>query len=270
LATLFSDNFETGNFRNWSYVQGQSTGQGGPGSAYNYVTTGASLGIQAHSGEDVAQFYRPDSATNLPHAKVFKEWSNVGKHDQFGRVEEKLPDGGNPSGVYSAWYYLPKDYQFTSSKWTNLFQFKEEGTLNGQWQQFPQWWLNMSSAKAWGVGGTEPVLFVNHWEQNYSNFKPTTIKAPLGRWFEVKAELHENDRIDWYIDGQKFDTSRDSTWDVGRAIREEGGQSNGWIFGVGHYDGYGKVWVDDVKVTTLGDSSTSKLPAARTGRAGKV
>src|SRR5688572_25745526 len=98
MATIFKDDFETGDFSKWSYIQGASTGQGGPGAAYNYVGTGASFGIPAHNGEDVAQFYRPTSATNLPHAKAFKEWSNVGKRDQFGRTEEKLPDGGNPDG----------------------------------------------------------------------------------------------------------------------------------------------------------------------------
>lgn len=251
MATIFSDNFESGNFQKWSYIQGADTSQGGPGAAYNYVGTGASFGINAHSGEDVAQFYRPTSATSLPHAKVFKEWSNVGKHDQFGRTEEKLPDGGNPDGVYKAWYYLPADYQVTQSKWTNLFQFKEEGYNNGVWNQYPSWWINMSSAKAWGKGGTEPVLFVNHWENKW-DYTPEMVKAPLGRWFEIKAELHENDRIDWFIDGNKLTTSYDSTWDVGRFYDK----SNGWIFGVGHYDGYGKVWVDDASFETFGTTPT--------------
>ena len=199
----------------------------------------------------MAQFYRPTSAPNLQHAKIFKEWSNVGKKDQFGRVEEKLPDGGNPSGVYSAWFYLPKDYQVTSSTWTNLFQFKEEGYIGGVKHQDPSWWLNMSKASTWGQGGSEPVIFANHWQNDWG-YKPNSVKAPLGRWFEIKAALYENDRIDWYLDGVKFDTSKDSTWDVGRFYD----QSNGWIFGVGHYDGYGKVWVDDAKVTTLGDVGT--------------
>jgi hypothetical protein len=249
MEIIFIDGFESGNFQNWSYVQAQSTSQGGPGSSYNYVNTGASFGIPAHGGEDVAQFYRPTSATSLPHAKVFKEWSNVGKKDQFGRVEEKLPDGGNPSGVYSAWYYLPKDYQVTSSKWANIFQFKEEGYIGGVKHQDPSWWLNMSAASAHGAGGSEPLLFVNHWKNDWG-YKPNSVKAPLGRWFEIKAALYENDRIDWYLDGQKFDTSRDSTWNVGRFYDK----SEGWIFGVGHYDGYGKLWVDDVKVETLSDT----------------
>jgi hypothetical protein len=250
--TTFFDSFENGNFRKWSYIQAQSTSQGGPGAAYNYVATGSSFGITAHSGSDVAQFYRPASASGLPHAKVYKEWSNVGKKDQYGRVEDKLPDSGNPSGVYSAWYYLPKDYQFTAGQWTNLFQFKEEGFIDGQRRQDPSWWLNIGAAKSWGLGSTEPVLFVNNWGNDSSHYNPKVVKAPVGRWFEIKAELHENDRIDWYLDGRKFDTSYDSIYDVGRFYD----QSNGWIFGVGHYGGTGKVLVDDVKVTTFKDASS--------------
>lgn len=253
MTTLFSDGFEGGNFQNWSFVQAQDPNLG-PGSAYNYVSTASSFGITAHSGQDVAQFSRPSTSSQL-HAKVFKEWSNVGKHDQFGRVEDKLPDGGNPNGVYSAWYYLPKDYK-ANNGWVNIFQFKEDGYTNGQWHQDPSWWLNLGPSNAFGSTGSEPTLFVTNWGNNlnhYANFKPAVTKAPVGRWFEVKAELHENDRIDWYVDGHKFDTSRDSTWDVGRFYD----QSNKWIWGVGHYQGMGKFWVDDAKVTTLGDTSSS-------------
>lgn len=236
-------------------MQAQSAGQG-PGASTNYVAPAASFGISAHGGEDVAQFNRPASATGTPHAKVFKEWSNVGKHDQFGRTEDKLPDGGNPDGVYKAWYFLPSDYKVTARDWTNLFQFKEEGSKNGTWHQDPSWWLNMSAANAFNAGGSEPVLFVNNWGNNYNNYKPELVKAPLGRWFEVKAELHEDDRIDWYIDGKKFDTSLDSTYPVGRFYDK----SDGWIFGVGHYGGAGKVWVDDVSVTTPGSAEPTPTP----------
>jgi hypothetical protein len=125
-----------------------------------------------------------------------------------------------------------------------LLQFKEEGTLNGKWQQNPSWWLNMSAADAHGPGGSEPILFVNYWNSPDDNYVPITVKAPLGRWFEVKAELHEDDRIDWFLDGRKFDTSRDSTFEVGRFLDK----SDGWVFGIGHYGGVGKLYVDDVRV----------------------
>jgi Ca2+-binding RTX toxin-like protein len=251
VAVLFSDSFEAGNFNKWSYVHAQDTRQGGPGSSTNFVATGKSLGISAHGGDDVAQFARPTSASSLPHAKIFKEWSGVGKRDQFGRVEDNLP-GGDPSGTYKAHFFLPSNYKYETREWSNIFQFKEEGIENGKWTQNPSWWLNMSAASSWGAGGSEPVLFTNHW-QNSWGYKPEVVKAPLGRWFEVRAEVRDNNRIDWFVDGKKLSTSYDSDHPVGRSYDK----SDGWIFGVGHYGGYGKLYVDDVSVSTFGSSAAS-------------
>lgn len=252
MATVFKDDFETGDFTKWSYIQGASTSQGGPGPQYNYVASASSFGIQAHSGDDVAKFERPASATNLPHAKAFKEWSQVGKRDQFGRIEDKMPNDGDPSGTYKVWYYLPKDYQFTSREWTCLTQFKEEGIENGKWTQNPSWGISMSSAQAWGdPGGTKPVMFASYY-QNPWGYEPVKVDVPLGRWFEMRADLYENDRIEWYLDGKKFDTSYDSQHDVGRYYDK----SEGWIYGIGHYLGTGKLYADDASYETFGTTPT--------------
>ena len=250
MATVFKDDFETGDFTKWSYIQGADTTQGGPGPQYNYVAPASSFGIQAHSGEDIAKFERPATATNLPHAKAFKEWSQIGKRDEFGRVEDKMPNDGNPSGTYKVWYYLPSDYQFTSREWTALTQFKEEGIHNGEWTQDPSWGISMSSAQAWGdPGGTKPVMFASYY-QNPWGYEPVKVDVPLGRWFEMRADLYENNRIEWFLDGQKFDTSYDSQHDVGRYYD----QSQGWIYGIGHYLGYGKLYADDASYETFGTS----------------
>ena len=246
---IWADSFESGDFRAWSFVQGADPKQGGPGPPHNFVATAVSLGIPAHDGKYVAQFERPVWATALPHAKVYKEWSNAGLRDQFGRLLTPLPDNNNPSASYSAWYYLPPTYR-ASAEWSNIFQFKEEGYIGGVWHQDPDWWINIGPVSTWGAGGAEPVVFANHWKQNYDKFHPVVRPAPLGRWFEIRAELYEHDRIDWYLDGRKFDTSYDSTYPVGRFFD----RSTGWIFGVGHYLGYGKLWVDDARVTGLGSA----------------
>jgi hypothetical protein len=231
-------------------VQAQS--EIGPGASTNYVATADSLGIKSHGGKYVAHFERPPGSPE--NSKIFKEWSNDGKLDQFHRLEEQLPDGGNPEGIYKVWYYLPADYQHTNRSWTNLLQFKEEGINNGRWEQSPSWWLNMSAANAHGGVGNDPILFVNYWVADIDpSYDPVTVKVPLGRWFEIKAELHENDRIDWFLDGRKFDTSLDSTYDVGRFYDK----SDGWVFGIGHYGGLGRLYVDDVSVTTLGSKGSA-------------
>jgi len=242
--------FETGDFTEWSYVQGADPNQGGPGPQYVYVSTASAEGIPPHGGSWVAHFERPASAPAYPHAKVYKEWSVVGKEDQFGRVQERLPNDGNPSGIYRAWHYYPIDYQATS-EWTNIFQFKEEGIIRDalcqqpNWCQLPSWWISTAPAAHFGVGGNEPILFVSHLHLDYSNFHPKWLLVPLGRWFEIRADLYEGIRIDWYVDGQLLDQSYNSEYPVGRFYDE----SIGWVFGVGHYQGIGKLWVDDASFT---------------------
>jgi hypothetical protein len=176
MAVIFSDSFESGNFNKWSFVQAQS--DIGPGASTNHVAPASKFGIKARSGEDVAKFHRP--AGSPENAKIFKEWSSDNKRDQFGRTLDTLPNDGSPEGVYKVWYYLPEDYKHTSRQWTNLLQFKEEGTLNGKWQQNPSWWLNMSPADAHGPGGSEPILFVNYWGSPDDDYVPI-IAQPTGR-----------------------------------------------------------------------------------------
>ena len=242
--------FETGDFTEWSFAAGADPNQGGPGPQYVYVSTANAEGIPPHGSYWVAHIERPAGTPANPHAKVVKEWSVVGKWDQFGRIEERLPNNGNPSGTYRAWYYYPTDYQATS-EWTNIFQFKEEGiTGDALCQppkscQLPSWWINTAPAATFGMGGNEPILFVNHWNQDYSSFHPECLLVPLGRWFEIRADLYEGVRIDWYVDGQLFDRSYNSEYPVGRFYDE----SNVWVFGVGHYLGIGKIWVDDASFT---------------------
>ncbi len=254
MTVLFSDGFESGDYRGWSFVQAhdKSQGPGGPG---NRVGTASSLGVKPHGGSYAAQFERPASATSRPHAKVFKEWSNTGKWDEFGRRMGPLPNGGNPSGTYRAWFQFPADYKASSSGWMNLFQFKEQGSKNGKWHQDPSWWLNVSSASKWGQGGSEPVVFANHWNNKW-DYTPKTMKLPVGRWFEVRAELYEKDRIEWYVDGKLLDVSKHSTYPVGRFFDK----SDGWVFGVGHYQGVGRVLVDDASMSTRSGGSASAPP----------
>lgn len=248
----WSDNFQSGNFLGWSYAQGADTSQGGPGPSYCYVTNQAQSGIVPHSGTYFAHFERPSSAINLPHAKVYKEWSNVGKLDQWRRKEDPIFNNGNVSGIYSAWFYFPADY-VPSTDFVNIFQFKEMGFDNkGNALQYPSWWVNIGRQNSFAHGNvametSKPMLFVNYWGNSYANWNPKLVPLPLGRWFQLNANLHQGNRIDWYIDGKKFDTSYNSTWPVGRYYYN----STGWILGVGHYLGIGTLYVGHVGVCSL-------------------
>lgn len=255
-APIWTAGFETGDFSEWSYIQGSDPHQGGPGPQYVYVSRAEDEGILAHEGAWVARFERPTGYPDYPHAKCYKEWSAVGKRDQFGRTEDKLPDNGDPSGTYRASLYYPPNYQADRSEWTNIFQFKEEGYVAGKWNQEPSWWINTAVSRAFNGSSDVAVLFVNHWHQDYSGFHPKLLTVPLGRWFEIRADVYEGVRIDWYIDGLLFDQSVDAEYPVGRFYD----QSDGWIFGVGHYGGTGTLWVDDVSFAVFPTPTATPTP----------
>ncbi len=244
-ATLiWGDGFESGDFSHWSYVQGQDPSQGGPGPNSVYVTTYNAAGIPAREGSHIAHFERPASAANYPNAKIYKEWSAVGKLDQFRRVEDPIFNNGDVSGVYLAWYYFPSNYT-CSSDWVNIFQFKEEGyDKSGKPIQNPSWWLNVGPSGSFGGKTSQCVMFLNNWGNKYVNYHPKTLPVPLGRWFEVRVFLYQGNRIDWFVNSKLFDTSYNSTYPVGRYYPK----SNGWVFGVGHYGGVGQIYVDKVQV----------------------
>lgn len=243
-APTWTSGFEEGDFSEWSWWVRSD------GGTFN-VANADNEGIPAHGESRVAHFeVSPDQyAPRNVHSKLLNNWAiqspETAWHDDAGRPLERLPSN-NPSGTYLAWFYLPPDYVNTSDRWTNLFQFKESYLdAYGNHRQDPQWWINMSRADAWpspptGASGRDPVLHVNHWFQDYANYRPVLMPVPRGRWFQVKAVLNQGDRIDWYLDGQRFDTSLNSTYPVGTLER-----SVGWVFGIGHYDGIGKLWADD-------------------------
>jgi hypothetical protein len=168
----------------------------------------------------------------------------VGRRDAFGRPESPLPRG-DPSGTYGAWFYLPSRQRRDCREWTNVFQFKEEGSLGGEWHQDASWWLNVSCASAWGEPSDRGVIFVNHWTKSWGT-PPKYRDVPLDRWFEVRAVLEEGVAIHWYVDGEFLDISRHETHPVGRMLDA----TSRWIFGVGHYYGIGELWVDDATFTS--------------------
>lgn len=251
-APAFTSDFESGTFDEWTTVNEPA--------GTRYVGTVNGEGIPARDGGrfiaafEVSEEQQEDGRV---HSKVYKEWGIkdpiLGRENKRGEPYERLP-GDSSAGTYTAWYFVKNDYR-ADNKWVNIMQWKEHyGDADDR--QDPQWWLQIGRAEAF-KGATpangpaeaddSPVLFVNHWENKDPETAPKLWNTPTGRWFEVRAELYPGDRIDWYIDGQLFDTARHATYPVGLRDR-----STGWIFGVGHYGGVGKLWVDDVSFTPRG------------------
>jgi len=161
-----------------------------------------------------------------------------------------MPNGGNTTASYSAWFYFKKDYKHIKPSWTNFFQFKEEGLIDSIWHQDPSWWLNIASASNFELTremGDEPVIIVNNWKKNFDYKTEPVMLLPKGKWFEVRANLYEGLYIDWFIDGIFFQRSLNSEYPVGRFFPK----SNGWIFGIGHYDGVGALIADKMQVELL-------------------
>ncbi len=240
--------FESGSFSDWSWW-----GKGDPRYAGHSVVSAREAGIPATEGDRVAQFSVTPSQRSAGnyHSKVMKNWAyappeSTSWRDDAGRPLERLPNN-SLAGTYRASFFLPANYSKSPERWTNIFQFKEAYyDASGQWHQDPQWWLNMSRAGSWGsaapsgLRSDHPVLHANNWQTDYANYHPKLVAVPLGRWFELKAEVHPGDRIDWYLDGELFDRSSASKYPVGFSKA----RPTGWVFGIGHYDGIGKLWAD--------------------------
>jgi hypothetical protein len=229
-------------YSDWSFIQAEDSSQGVP--SLNEVATASSLGITAHSGTDVGKFQTTQAALDAgrPHSKVFKEWqlpNSTPVTDEFGRALQSIPASGI-NGSYRAWYYIPSDYTFVGPEWTNIFQFKL--SEQSPFVQDPQWWINI-------VGGAsnQPYLHVENWGNGTFTDPGGTKAAPKGRWFEIRADLYEGNKIDWYLDGQFWQTVYHTTHKIGRGGAT--GTPRTWIFGVGHYGGIGRIYTDDASFT---------------------
>ena len=233
----WSSSFESGTFSEWTWWRRRD------GCNFSVVDA-PSEGVPPLDGDRVARFEGTPTCLRAgrPHSKVFKEWAvaspQTGWVDDAERPLERLSNR-SPTGTYRASYYLPAHYRYRDRGWTNVMQFKVTNPRTGQ---VPQWWVNISPAKHWGGRGNAPMLNVENW--GGATYRGSVVPAPRGRWFEIRADLFDGDRIDLYLDGRLWQTVRDSVHPIGT-----GADSQGWTFGVGHYLGVGRLWVDRVAFT---------------------
>lgn len=242
----WSAGFEGGNFAEWTWWgQGQTSLWG-----HIAVVDPASEGVPRFGGARVGRFETTadDIAAGRTSAKVYESFRSNGRSP------------AHVGGTYRAWYYLPPSYRVPLNTDVNVFQFKEDyADAGGTWHSDALWWLNLSTASwAKGMGGAAwigtppargdaPVFLLQHAENRWTR-QVRFMPAPLGRWFEIRADLRQGDRIDFFIDGRLYDTARASEYPV-NPFRSD---SLGWTFGVGNYStgANGPLYLDDASYTT--------------------
>ena len=209
-------------------------------------------------------------------SKLYEIWDvyRARLKDDHGKPLARLTNKG--AGVYSAWYYIPRDYRMRYSGPVNIFQFKESYSYNGitfaGFGQDMQSSLNLFSRRtlrkyygrrltlhnAKDLPSGYPMLAVNLWHDPPVRPRPghkyQAIPAPLGRWFKVTAKLYPGNRVSYYVDDKLLDTWHNDEYPVGVRYPSRPGHGKrvamSWVFGVGHYGAnVGRLWVADASYT---------------------
>jgi hypothetical protein len=237
VAGSWASDFSTGDFSPWSWWgQGQSSIWGDIS-----VVNPSSVGIPAcdPSNPHVASMtVTPDGpADGQVNAKLYKIFSTTNSSGV-----QQSPS--NVSGTYSASYYIPSSYQVPNGDWSNIFQFKEQypADVQGGDQSDPLWWVQLvnggwaqtySSAK-WltpkPTSPNQPVAVLNYWGNNWTR-QVVFYTVPLNQWFQISANVDQDNSIQFSIDGQPFDTALQSQYHTGPFHPD----SEGWYFGAGNY-----------------------------------
>jgi hypothetical protein len=173
-------------------------------------------------------------------------WENEFTHQPYERMTR-----GQEGGSYRAWYYLPESTHTTlqhnndaTHGWINIFQFKHSNPNMrgpGHWDQTPQWWVNICNNDPNHI-----VLGVSHEGNPAYGYRNGTRSSnlpevPFGRWFEIRADVRPGNRIDFYLDGQLFESGSQTNTSVGL----NAGDSS-WIYSAGWYLNTGTAYIDDV------------------------
>jgi hypothetical protein len=187
-------------------------------------------------------------------AYLYKVWAvappETGWTGHFGKPFEQIRRG-EEGGTYRAWYFLPRSTRRILRHnnhgrygWVNIFQFKHsnpDGGGPGRWAQPPEWWVNIRNNNP-----DRLALCVSHWGRpNFCERRGLAgshlPRVPFGRWFELRADVHPGERIDFYLDGRLFETGRQAHYGVGLAPGD-----SSWIFSPGWYLNTGTAYIDDV------------------------
>ncbi len=186
-------------------------------------------------------------------AYLYKVWAVAAPEttwqNEFTDAPYERMTRGQEAGSYTAWYYLPESTKSTlqhnsdeTHGWVNIMQFKHSNPNMdgpGQWNQPPEWWVNIRNNDPNRI-----TLVVSHegdpgWGDRAGQARQPEV--PFGRWFQLRADIHPGNRIEFYLDGKLFETGHQSDQSVGL----NPGDSS-WIFSPGYYLNTGTAFIDDV------------------------
>jgi hypothetical protein len=287
-SSPWGSTFATGDFSEWG-----DSGDRSDAGIYR-VEDAAAAGIPARPGSSDTKVARFEvtpaqySAGHM-HSKVYQGFSLKNTLTSGWNGMRPLGDRDAVAGTYRAWFYLPADYKMYANypqpenAGVTMFQFKEFWPIAAD-DTYSMLQTALGLRNALGVkmqygktvGGVDPrdqttPLLCANWQ--FAERKPGDVgvmKAPLGRWFEVRADVHPGDRTDYFVDGRKLttitsaDLAATAPQDSGKYDRyprdigmrmpanQYGGASTSWVFGVGHYGVPGKLWVDQAGFTPFG------------------
>ena len=176
-TVLWSDGMEDGTLDGWggaSFTGGGEFDSGAGASA-------ASRDV-AHTGSWSAKMALPDGSGGT---RLFR-WREPRQYRDL---------------VFSAWFYIPRDYTLTgdpSSRFWNVFQFKSRSTSNSVDPFFDLTVTNPSPGSMrlnldWSprtLEGPSPG------ESGLRRFTQSTTDIPVGRWFQLTAELRQSSAFD--------------------------------------------------------------------------
>jgi hypothetical protein len=187
-------------------------------------------------------------------AYLYKIWATGPPESRWNSAISDIPieriRRGQEAGTYRAWYFIPKSTRRILQHnetggfgWVNIFQFKHSnpnGKGRGRWAQPPQWWVNVRNSSAKHL-----TLCVSNWKRasfcERRGLRGRRLPpVPFGRWFELRADVQPGKRIDFYLNGKRFDTGLQRDYPVG--LRR--GDSS-WVFSPGWYLNTGTAFIDD-------------------------
>jgi hypothetical protein len=201
---------------------------------------------------------RRDASAGRVHSKLYKTWNINAPSATFPGL------GGNVSGIYSADAFWPRKRMLSCRRFgvVLLFGWKEIAR-QGAIQDSTYWIAVVPRCLTAGLRGARwvgrppryrnaPVAFVRYW--NHGRGSPDRRRRPLylvplprGRWFHIRADLHDHRSITFHLGGRFLGRFRNRTYPVGPQYGRA--PDDRWIFEIGNYGtrgAPGTAYFDDV------------------------